>query len=128
MAVAVAVDPTITPNPIDKTQQEFIVDGTLVLSGNYGGASSHGDTMNLAGVCPSTSLPTKVDVYQRPTSGNAPVLFDFVYGQGTTQANGVLIVISKATAAELVEAAAYDAALTAATANIRFRAWFPVGI
>lgn len=42
---------TITPlavqsNP-DTTGRQVIADGTIALTGNYGGASTHGDTLDL---------------------------------------------------------------------------------
>ena len=120
MSVAVAVNPNAVPNSIDATKQEFVVDGTLTLSGSY---TTGGDPMSLAGLVPSNSLPNRVEVYQAPAVGNAPLAFNFLYAFGTTQANGGLQVLTWATGSQ-VAGSGYDGALTAATANIRFRAWF----
>lgn len=117
---------------VDATQNQLIVDGALTLSGNYGGADTHGDTLSFAGFdeIKSSSVPTRVEIFEAPTAGNAPTGYSFVFAPGTTQANGVLQVLQGAAAisepqAEITAAAAYPAALTAATANIKFRAWFP---
>lgn len=129
MSVAVAVSSIVASDPsqgLDATQNEQIVEGTLTLSGNYGGGSTHGDTINFAGPLVSTQQPPrKVDIFQVPTSGTGPIHYAFLYGQGTTQLNGVLIVVDTTTGLEISEGAGYPAALTAAGANIRFRAWFP---
>ena len=121
MACAAALDNAL-PNAIDITQQDFVVAGKITLSGNY---VDHGDIMSLAGLCNSNSLPTRVDVYQEPTAGNAPIAFSFIYAKGTTIALGKLLVIDTTTGLPIA-AGAYDAALTAATANIKFRAWLPM--
>jgi len=129
MSVAVTINSAAALNPaagIGSNQNELIVSGALTLSGNYGGASTHGDMMNLGTFdkIKSQQPPEKVEVYQEPTAGNAPVIYLFLYGRGTTQANGVLIVTDFA-GVEITEGAAYPAALTDPTANLRFRAYFP---
>jgi hypothetical protein len=134
MSVAVALNNTIFPDPVDCTQQQICVDGTLTLTGNYGGAATHGDTMSFAGLdaIKSNQVPNLVEIFEAPAAGNAPTGFLFAFGYGTTQANGVLIVMQDGAAAgpeaELTQGAAYPAALLAATANLRFRAWFPRSI
>lgn len=133
MSVAVAISSIVATDPsqgLDKTQNEQIVEGTLTLSGNYGGGATHGDTINFGQFANINSgqPPRKVDIFQVPTAGNAPVHYAFLYGQGTTQGNGVLIVVDTTTGLEITEGAAYPAALTAATANVRFRAFFPLFI
>lgn len=35
-------------NGTDNTQNQFIYDGTVALTGNYGGSSTHGDTLDLS--------------------------------------------------------------------------------
>lgn len=128
MSVAVVPNPAAIPDPVDMTQQEFIVDGLLTLSNNYGGSATHGDTMNLAGLVPSNLVPNRVEIFEAPAAGNAPTGYNFIYGFGSGPANGVLIVTqcagASAPSSEITEGAAYPGALTAATANIRFRAWF----
>lgn len=125
MAVAISIV------NIDDTKQQFIIDGTLTLTGNYGGASTHGDTISfgLQDQIKSQQVPNMVVIYEVPTAGNAPTGYTYLYGQGTTMANGVLIVLQTGTASnpqvEITANSAYPAALTAATANLRFRAWFP---
>lgn len=131
MSVAVTINSIVPADPgggIDFTQRQLIVEGSLTLSGNYGNRSpANGDTLSFAGFdfIKSQQPPLKVEIFQLPTSPNAPVHYAFLYGQGTTQANGVLIVIDTTTGLPLTDAAAYPAALTAATAGIRFRAHFP---
>ncbi len=116
-------------NGLDSTQDSLWAEGSITLSGVYGGASTHGDTLDLTGLVSSDYRPKYVEIYQEPTSGNAPVIYCFLYGRGTTQANGVIIVTDFA-GAEITAAAAYPAALTstATPPNIRFRAEFAKNI
>lgn len=116
---------TLTLNtPVDVTQQSFIVEGTIVLSGNYGGASTHGDTLNFSGLptIGSNALPSWVEFGEFPVAGAAPTGYSFGYAPGTTQANGVLTIMNGA-ATEYTQGSAYSAPLLAAV--IRFRAEFP---
>ena len=105
------------------------MEGTLTLTGNYGGAATHGDTMSLAGLASSDYAPKSVQIYQEPTSGVAPAIYCFLYGRGTTQANGVLIVTDFA-GVEITQGSAYPAALTSTTVppNLRFIARFAKNI
>lgn len=112
-------------NP-DSTQAQFIAEGAITLTGNY---ATPGNTLDLSALgVPSNAVPNRVEVYEEPTAGNAPIGYLFVYAKGTTQANGKLQVLqcagSAAPAAEIPDGA-YPAALTTNTANIRFKAWFP---
>ena len=131
MSVALTIGSIVTSDPsggIDSTQNELIVEGAVTLSGNYGNHSpANGDTMSFGGFDKIKSLqrPRRVEIFQAPASPNAPVHYAFIYGYGTNQRNGVLIVIDTTTGLPLTDAAAYPAALTAATADIRYRAWFP---
>ncbi len=134
MSVLVTINSAVNVDPsggYDTTQNEEIVDGLLTLSGNYGGASTHGDTIDFTGhdLIKSQQAPRKVEIYQEPTAGVAPVIYCFLYGRGTTMANGVLIVTDFA-GVEITEGSAYPAALTNTDVppNIRFRAWFPTFI
>lgn len=133
MSVAVAINSIVAVDPsggIDSTQNELIVEGTLTLSGNYGdGSPANGDTLDFSGFdyIKSQEVPRHVEIFQAPTSPNAPVQYSFLYGYGTDQSNGVLIVIDTTTGLPLTDSAAYPAALTNTDTppNIRFRAWFP---
>ena len=114
---------TAPQNP-DTTAREIIVDGTVVLTANYGGASTHGDTLNLQqlqDLAKSSQLPTTVQVWEDPPAGTAPTFYQFVFCPGTTQLNGVLSIGSNLV--EYTEASAYSAGLLAAV--LRIRAWFP---
>ena len=129
--MAATITGTWSPNTPDTTEREFIVDGTIALTGNYGGAATHGDTLNLqqfGDLLKSSQLPTKVEIWEAPTAGTAPTGFEFVFCPGTTQLNGVLCILGTGAAAggpaqEYTEASAYSPALLAAT--LRIRAWFP---
>lgn len=123
MAATVAISGVIsTP---DTTQKQLFIDFTVVLTGNYGGGATHGDTLNLQSLgdaLKSTQLPTWVEFGEYPPSGTAPTGYQFGYAPGTTQANGVLTIMG-GPATEYAEGTAYSAALLAAV--IRGRAWFP---
>lgn len=133
MAVAVAISSIVASDPsggLDTTQNEIIVDGTLTLTGNYGNLSpANGDIIDLTGhdLIKSQEVPRKMEIFQAPDAGNAPVQYSFLYGWGTDQSDGVLIVIDTTTGLPITDAAAYPAALTSTdpSPNIRFRAYFP---
>lgn len=115
---------TVLSNP-DTTGRQVIAEGTIALTGTYGGASTHGDTCNLiqlGDAAKSSQLPTKVEVWEDPASGTAPTFSQFVFCPGTTQANGV-VSIAAAGGTELSGASTYSAGLLAAA--IRIRAYFP---
>jgi hypothetical protein len=133
MSVAVTINSVVANDPgvgIDFTQSTELVSGSLTLSGNYGDLSpANGDTLDFTGFdrIKSQQIPLWVRVFQYPTSPNAPVQYSFLYGHGTDQSNGVLIVIDTTTGLPLTDAAAYPAALTNTDTppNIRFEACFP---
>lgn len=122
--MAATITPITAPQNPDATGRQIIVDGTVVLTGNYGSASSHGDTLNLQqlqDLVKSSQLPTKVEVWEDPPAGTAPTFYQFVFCPGTTQLNGVLSIGSNLV--EYTQASAYSAGLLAAV--LRIRAWFP---
>ena len=112
----------------DVTEREQIYQGTLALSGNYGGAATHGDTCSFANIFGllSTKVPLKVEIYEQPLAGTAPSFFNAVFCPGTTIANGV---VSFATSfgTEYTQGQAYSAVAALAAAVWKFRAWFPQG-
>lgn len=130
--MAATITSIIAPQNPDTTGREVIVDGTVALTANYGGGATHGDTLDLTqfgDLAKSSQLPSKVEIFEQPAAGTAPTGWSFLYGLGTTQKNGVLIVVGGTGAAagdplqEYPEGTAYSAALLAA--SIRVRAWFP---
>jgi hypothetical protein len=105
------------------TEREIIVDGTVALTGAYGGASTHGDTLDLTqfgDLLKATGLPKKVEIWEAPAAGTAPTGYLFGFAPGTTQKNGVLTIFNNLT--EYTEASNYSAGLLAAT--LKIRAWF----
>ena len=133
MSVAVTIDSVVASDPgdgIDFTQSAELVSGTLTLTGNYGdGSPANGDILDFTGFdrIKSQQIPLWVFIFQYPESPNAPVAYSFLYGRGTDQSNGVLIVIDSTTGNPLTDSAAYPAALTDTdpSPNIRFLAAFP---
>lgn len=122
--MSATITPITAPQNPDNTAREIIVDGTIALTANYGGASTHGDTLNLQqlqDLAKSSQLPTKVEVWEDPAAGVLPSFYQFVFCPGTTQLNGVLSIGSNLT--EYTEGSAYSAALLAAV--LRIRVWFP---
>ena len=122
--MAATITPITAPQNPDTTGREIIVDGTIALTVNYGGATTHGDTLDLTqfkDLAKSSQLPTKVEVWEVTAAGTAPTFYQFVFCPGTTQANGVLSIGSNVT--EYTQASAYSAGLLAAA--LRIRAWFP---
>ena len=121
MAVAVSVDSSYAQN--DTTQATQVVRGTLTLSGNYGGASTHCDTVSFANVygIQSRSVPGRVFIYEQPAAGTAPSFYSAVYQKGTTIANGA--VNFSLAGSDYTEASAYSGAI--ASAVWKFEAIFP---
>ena len=128
--MAAAVTPVKAYYNPDNTQQAFIAYFKIVLSANYGGGSSHGDTLNLSKLgVPSRSVPFRVEIFEAPAAGVSQSGFEFGYNPGTTQANGVLQVFgTPATGSattpltEYTQGAAYSGALTGAV--LYGQAWF----
>lgn len=126
-------------NQPDTTQKEIIVDGTLTLSGNYGGAATHGDVLDFTNIPSQFSIggqaPTRVEVFERPQVGVAPTGYNFIYCPGPTlaaptQAGGVLAIMGTGAASgqggtELTEGSAYSGFTPSLNGLILgFRAWF----
>jgi len=122
---------TITPlqvlsNP-DTTGRQVIAEGTIALTGNYGGGATHGDTLNLTQLgdaLKTSNLPTLVEIWENPPAGTVPTGYAFNYCPGTTLANGVLNILGTGAAAggpaqEYTQGSAYSAALLAAALRIR---------
>ena len=115
---------TITPlqvlsNP-DTTGRQVIAEGTVALTGNYGGGATHGDTLNLTQLgdaLKTSNLPTQVEVWEAPPAGTNPTGYQFIFCPGTTLANGVLNISNNL--AEYTEGSAYSAGLLAAVLRIR---------
>lgn len=115
---------TITPLPVlsnpDTTARQVIAEGTIALTGNYGGASTHGDTCDLTQLgdaLKTSNLPTLVEVWEDPPAGTAPSFYQFVFCPGTTLSNGVVSIGSNLV--EYTEASSYSSPLLAAVLRIR---------
>lgn len=116
---------------IDYNSGAFIVKGTITLAGNYGGASTHGDTLSFDanGIdIPSSAIPFPVDIYENTAAGSNGSGWRFVYNPGTTQANGVVQMFGNGTSGqgqvEYTQAAAYASATPAPPTTLYFRAEF----
>ena len=123
--MAATITPTTAPNNPDTTGREIIVDGTIALTGNYGGAATHGDTLNLTqlqDLAKSSQFPTQVEIWEAPPAGTAPTGYIWTFCPGTTQLNGTLNIMS-GVATEYTQASAYSAALLAVV--LKIRAYFP---
>ena len=134
MAIAVAITSIVNADPsagIDNTQRREIVEGTLTLTANYGGVSSHGDTVNfaVAGI-KSDYPPVFVEVTENQGAGNAPLGYMYIYNNGTTGANGVLTILGTGASSgqggtEITEGSAYSTFTPSLNnAVLRFRAAF----
>jgi Na+/glutamate symporter len=120
MAATATVDSTYSALH-DTTQATQIVRGSIALSGNYGSASSHGDTLalNLYGIQSATLV--RCFIYEQPAAGTAPTGTLWGYAKGTTLANGLLTAMT-AYNTEYSEGSAYTTAQKAAV--LRFEAVF----
>lgn len=135
----------------DITGKQTIVEGTLTLTANYGGAATHGDVVDLTlsnltppGAPPQGAnigpwAPTRVEVYEEPSAGTAPLGYTYVYCPGPTptsvnssptQAGGVLWIGGAGAGAgqgaqEITEGSAYSGFTPSLNnAVLKFRAWF----
>lgn len=109
---------------INTTSGEQIVRGPLVLTGNYGSSSSHGDTLDFSKIygIQSRQPPSRCLIYQQPAAGTAPGNCTGTFCPGTTNQNGVVSFANAGT--ELTGGVAY----TGATASAKwfFEATFPI--
>lgn len=119
---------TVEQLGIDQTLNRFVIKFTIALSANYGGAATHGDTLNFGAALgpniPSNSVPDFVSIVEMPPAGTAPTGYLFGFAPGTTQDNGVLTIWNNLT--EYTEGSAYSAGLLAAV--LVGRAEFPAFI
>lgn len=115
-----------TVTNITNNMNEFIVEGTVALTGNYGGAATHGDTLDLSALgVPSNSLPTFVEFIEASPAGAVPSGNIFRYMPSSAQNNGLLSVFTAA-GAEYTEGSAYGAPPFAIVGfALKFRATFP---
>lgn len=78
--------------PFDRTNNGWIVDCLLTLSGNYGGAATHGDTINFAaatgiGIGPlGDNAPTMWEFHELVAAGTALPGFEYEYCPGPSLA------------------------------------------
>lgn len=109
----------------DTTGRQQLYQGTLVLSGNYGGAATHGDTLSFANISGllSQTVPLAVEIYEQPAAGVAPSFYSAIFQPGSTIANGA--VNFSLNGVEFTQGNAYSGVLAAAV--WKFRAWFPKG-
>lgn len=122
MAIAVALSTNELPNPLDITQQQVIVDGTLTLSGTY---PTNGDTLSFAGLgIPSNQVPTKVQIYEATPAPGPASGYVFVFLPGTTQANGLMEAFNGTT--QLTTGAYGTPPFSITGFALKFRAWFPL--
>jgi hypothetical protein len=70
----------------------FTVLLALALSGNYGTAASHGDTLNFGTVnnpdLPSSQVPFACWVFEQQMAGTAPSFYQGTYNAGATRDTG----------------------------------------
>lgn len=108
----------------DKTLKQFVVDASLVLTGNYGGGATHGDTMDVSKLgIPSGYVPTQVEFFEYPAAPAVPSGYAslMTYTKGTNQTNGLLNIVT-APGTEYTQGSAYNAGLLAAV--LFARVWF----
>lgn len=112
---------TVTITDWDFGERHFEIYGTITLTGNYGTAGSHGDTLSfLNDIVKSNQAPVVVEINEAPPAGTAANGYIFTYNPGTSQNTGVLQILNNL--AEYTPGSAYSPGLLAAT--IVFRAVF----
>lgn len=89
----------ITGTYMTATQGTGIAYGTLTLSGNYGGSTTNGDTLDLTKYqwqgmgLNTTVLPISVTIQETTAAGTAAGGYTYLFSPGTTLANGVVQVL-----------------------------------
>lgn len=114
----------------DKTNGQIVLDCILTLSGNYGTAASHGDTLDFTNLYDQNGnsvgtpfsfgdyAPIDWSIKELLVAGSAPLGYQYNYNPGPTlaaptQKGGVLTIVGGATASqdggnEITEGAAYS--------------------
>lgn len=116
----------VTISFVDATQSQFIVYGTITLSGNY---PAHGETINLStfDLIKSASPASAMYVFEQPAAGVSASGYVLQLVAGATLATNKLQVFVTGTSANTVlnefAAGAYSAGLTGAV--IKFAAYIP---
>ena len=124
MAVTASLTSSVLPNPIDKTQNNLVVYGTIAVSGTY---ATNGDTLDLSTLgIPSNQLPTMVEIYEVTPAPGPMYGAAFRYLPGTTQANGLLEVWDGTTQITTATWASLTGSITGFA--LRFRATFPYAL
>jgi hypothetical protein len=125
--MATTIAPVNSPANPDITGREVLVYFNITLTGNY---VANGDTLNLQqlqDLAKSSQLPLYVDIWEAPPAGTAPSGYSYLFAPGTTQLNGVLLVLQGGAAVSSPQgqfpAGAYNAGLTGAV--IKGMACFP---
>jgi hypothetical protein len=127
MAEAVAT-PTIT-EPSDFTGRKEIVQGVLAISASPATYVTGGIPCSFAGSddIKSSAPPDTVDVKSQPAAGTSPSGYVYQFCPGTSQANGLLAILTGAAAqsplTELTNGASIPAGVSGDT--IYFKAQFP---
>lgn len=137
-----AYNPTTSGGPYDTTKQQILMEGTLTLSANYGGAATHGDVLDFTSSATvanfGSGAPTRVEVYESPQAGVAALGYNYIYCpgpntatiDGCTQQGGVLQILGTGAASgqggtEITQGSAYSSFTPSLSgAVLRFRAWF----
>lgn len=106
----------------DSTINQSQITGTLRFTGSY---VTNGDTFDLTQLTygpESLNFNTipHIKLYEEPAAGTAPSGYSFIFCPGTTQANGVIAIMSAP--ATQFAAGAYNAALLAAVVRFEISA------
>jgi hypothetical protein len=114
---------------IDYTAQNFLAFGTVTISGNYGTASSNGDTLDLSTLgVPTDYAPIFVVLFESATPGTSQSGWDYVFNRGATIKNGSVQVFGTGTSGQAftqyTQGSAYSSATPAIPATIYFLAVF----
>ena len=122
MPISVSLDPTVIPNAIDKTQQEFVVQVILTLTGTY---PTNGDTLDLSKLgIPSNSVPNYVEIYETTPAPGPASGYAFTFLPGTNLTNGLMEAFNGTTQ---FTTQAYGTPPFAITGfQLKAKLWFPV--
>ncbi len=125
MAIAVAVDQSIIPDPIDKTLKQACVHLVLTLTSTY---PTNGDTLSFLGVpgIPGNLPPNRVEIYEATPAAGPASGYSFVFLPGSNLGNGLMEIFNGTTQ---FTTQAYGTPPFAITGfALKARAWFPANI
>ncbi len=93
--LATAISGNAAFDGIDQSDRLTTIYGTLTPSGSYPASGGGGDTLSFASLdfIKSSYAPLRVYILEQPAAGSTPSGYSYVFCQGTTLANGKMVLM-----------------------------------